>query len=384
MCAQAKDPPTKHRAPLGTVRAGFPFKVAAIDIMGPFPRSTKGNLYILVLAYYFSKWVELMPLPDMHADTVSRVLLASVFSRFRVPCQLHSDQGPQFESTLMAELCKLLGIKKTRTTPYHPQGDGMVELANRTVQVALQSYVDRNHAEWDSHLPLVQLAYNTSVHWVTGYTPHFVLFGREAGLPLHTICPPPDKTPYETPSAFVRDVRARLVDCFDLIRERLEQFHRVARSAHKGVESTLMPDDFVWLHSPPPLGVSPKLHKAWTGPWQISGVEETRVTIVRVGPLPSPRHARTLSVHVDRLRLMVGRRVLPVQPAPDVEPVQPALEPVLDAVPIPWVPLVAPTLAPLDDQPEPQIAKPIAGRPQRACRLPPGSYAQLVNQYDHL
>ena len=79
-------------------------------------------------------------------------------------------------------------------------------------------------------------------------------------------------------------MRARLVECFNLFRERLEQSHRVARSAHKGVESTLRPGDFVWLHSPPPLGVSPKLHKAWTGPWQISGVEETRVTIVRVGP----------------------------------------------------------------------------------------------------
>ena len=158
----------------------------------------------------------------------------------------------------------------------------------------------------------------------------------------------------------------------------------MARSAHKGVESTLRPGDFVWLHSPPPLGVSPKLHKAWTGPWQISGVEETQVTIVRMGPLPSPRHARTLSVHVDWLRLMVGRRAVPVQPAPDVEPVQPALEPVLDAVPIPRVSLVVPTLAPLDDQPEPQVAEPMAWRPQMACRLPPGSYAQLMNQYDHL
>ena len=144
VCAQAKDPPRKQKAPLGTVRAGFPFEITAVDIMGPFPRSTKGNLYILVLADYFSKWVEIMPLPDMLATTVANVLLDNVFSRFGMPAQLHSDQGPQFESKLMAELCKLLGIKKTRTTPYHPQGDGMVERANRTIQIALKSYVDRN------------------------------------------------------------------------------------------------------------------------------------------------------------------------------------------------------------------------------------------------
>ena len=390
VCAQAKDPPRKQKAPLGTVRAGFPFEITAVDIMGPFPRSTKGNLYILVLADYFSKWVEIMPLPDMLATTVANVLLDNVFSRFGMPAQLHSDQGPQFESKLMAELCKLLGIKKTRTTPYHPQGDGMVERANRTIQIALKSYVDRNYAEWDRYLPQVQLAYNTSVHRVTGYTPHFVLFGREAGLPLHALCPPPDKMQYDTPSAFVRDLRARLVDCFDIIRLKLDQSHRVAKTAHRGVESRLRVGDFVWLHSVPPVGVSPKLFKAWTGPWQISEIQGSRVTIVRVGPLPSMRHARTLSVHVDRLRLMVGRPAEPVQPIPanvpvpeepaqapaPEEPVQaPATEPVLPPIPLDPV---------LPDPHDPQGLVPVRIQPPRGCRLPRGTYADMVTRYDQL
>ena len=157
-----------------------------------------------------------MPLPDLHADTVSRVLLANVKSWFRVPCQLHIDQGPRFESALMAELCKLLDMENTCSTLHHPQGNSVVERGNHTVQIALKSNVDRNHAEWDSHLPLLQLAYNTSVHQVTGYTPHFFFFGREAGSPMHIICPPPDKAPYETPSDFVIDLQARLLDCFYL------------------------------------------------------------------------------------------------------------------------------------------------------------------------
>ena len=123
-----------------------------------------------------------MPLPDLHADTVSRVLLANVKSWFGVPCQLHSDQGPRFESALMAELCKLLGIKSTCSTLHHPERNSVVERGNHTVQIALKSNVDRYHAEWDSHLPLLQLAYNTSVHQVTGYTPHFCFFWTGSGV----------------------------------------------------------------------------------------------------------------------------------------------------------------------------------------------------------
>ena len=70
--------------------------------------------------YYFTRWVEAFPLPNQEASTVATKLVEDIFLRFSVPEQLHSDQGRQFEAHLITEICKLLHIHKTRTTPYHP------------------------------------------------------------------------------------------------------------------------------------------------------------------------------------------------------------------------------------------------------------------------
>lgn len=89
--------------------------------------------YILVVGDYFTRWMEAYPIPNQEATTVAKKLTDEFFFRFSPPEQLHSDQGRQFESQLIAEICKLLGIKKTHTTAYHPQSDGLVERFNRTL-----------------------------------------------------------------------------------------------------------------------------------------------------------------------------------------------------------------------------------------------------------
>lgn len=87
---------------------------------------------MLVVGDYFSKWTEAYPLPNQEAKTVARVLVEEWVCRYGTPRSLHSDQGRNFESNLFGELCRLLGINKTRTTPYQPQSDGMIERFNRT------------------------------------------------------------------------------------------------------------------------------------------------------------------------------------------------------------------------------------------------------------
>ena len=89
--------------------------------------SEAGNSYILVAGDYFTKWMEAYPMPNQEAATVAKKLVDDMFCRFSVPEQLHSDQGKQFESSLLQEVCKILNIKKTRTTPYQHQCDGLIE-----------------------------------------------------------------------------------------------------------------------------------------------------------------------------------------------------------------------------------------------------------------
>ena len=110
LCGQRKMPNPKHRAPLVNVQAGYPMQMVATDILGPLPEFSSGNSYILVAADYFTRWVEAYPILSQEAVVVARKLLNEMFCRFSPPEQLHSDQGRQFESQLLAEVCKLLGI----------------------------------------------------------------------------------------------------------------------------------------------------------------------------------------------------------------------------------------------------------------------------------
>ncbi|XP_072562274.1 uncharacterized protein [Paramormyrops kingsleyae] len=109
------------------------------------------------------------------------------------PPRILSDQGGAFESDLMQKLCAVYGCKKDRTTPYHPQGNGICERFNRTLLSLLSTMEVASQAQWPSALPVLLQAYNNTTHASTGMTPHYVLFGRHARLPvdvLHGVAPP--------------------------------------------------------------------------------------------------------------------------------------------------------------------------------------------------
>ncbi|GBM75402.1 Transposon Ty3-I Gag-Pol polyprotein, partial [Araneus ventricosus] len=182
-CGARKGPKTRTKGRLQRYNVGAPFERMALDILGPFPVTTKGNRYVLVLMGYFTKWPEAIPFPDQEASTVAEELVRSWISGYGVPMILHSDQGTNFNSALFTELCKLLGILKTRTTSLHPESDGLVERFNRTILNHLSLFVSRNQTDWDTQLPLFLLAYRSAEHEVTGLTPAEMLFGRTLRLP---------------------------------------------------------------------------------------------------------------------------------------------------------------------------------------------------------
>ena len=107
---------------------------------------------------------------NQEATTVAKKLVDEMFCRFSPPEQLHSDQGRQFESDLVKEICELLQIRKTRTTPYHTQCNGMVERFNRTLLDMLSTAVGNHQADWQQHIRKLCLAYNSSVHSSTRFT----------------------------------------------------------------------------------------------------------------------------------------------------------------------------------------------------------------------
>ena len=155
----------------------------ALDLLGPLPTTRHGNIHILVVFDYFTCWREAYALPNKEAATVARTLVNEWICRFGVLDAIHSDQGANFEGHLFTEVGKLLGVEKTRTTPYHPQLDGLVEWMNRTLLMML-SIRAQEEERWDELLPELLMAYRASFHDTTKFTPFYFMFGREIHLPI--------------------------------------------------------------------------------------------------------------------------------------------------------------------------------------------------------
>ena len=142
-------------------------------------------MFLLLLIILLLKWTEAYPIPNMEAVTVAKCLVHEFICLFGVPEQLNSDQGRNFESKVIKNICDLLQIPKTRTSAYHPQSDGLVERFNRTLLNLLSTAVGDAERDRDVHLPLLMFAYRTSVHETNGVTPFEMMFGREVVLPEH-------------------------------------------------------------------------------------------------------------------------------------------------------------------------------------------------------
>jgi transposase InsO family protein len=106
---------------------------------------------------YFTKWTKAYTIPTQEASTIAEGLVKN-FCRFGIPRELHSDQSRNFESRLLQEILKRLGVSKTRTTPLHPQSDGMVERYIKTAAEHLGKVVASHQRDWDERLPLFLLA----------------------------------------------------------------------------------------------------------------------------------------------------------------------------------------------------------------------------------
>ena len=138
---------------------GAPMERMVFDILS-FPEETEeGNTCVLVICDCFTTWVEAFPLVDHKATAVADTLVTEVFLRFGVPRYLHSDQAAEFMSELMSELCDLLELQCTHTTPYRQQSDGLVERFNKMLIAMLSKFCSEKHNDWDQHLPFLMCAY---------------------------------------------------------------------------------------------------------------------------------------------------------------------------------------------------------------------------------
>ena len=189
---------------------------------------------------------------------------------FGFPLFLHSDQGKEFDNTMVHKLSELLGRVKTKTTPYHPHSDGLVERFNRTLLAMLAIFVSREHDNWDDLLPFMMLAYNTAVHTSTGFTPHRLVFGEECNLAGNLVHRElrPDPPPRDI-GDYASWIRQALYEAYDEMRA---QQQRATHCQKRNYDSKAIAHTFpigCWVLRYYPPARKDKLCSPWIGPYKV-------------------------------------------------------------------------------------------------------------------
>ena len=301
-CARYYRGAPKRQGELQAAPVGEVFERLAIDVTGPHPKSSNGYVYIVTMLDLFSKWAFAFPVRNHEASTVAHLLVDRVFSVFGIPQQLLSDRGPEFEGSLIRELCAAMDIDKLRTTAYKPSTNGAIERFHRSLNSLLGKVVEDNQRDWDQWLPAVLAAYHASPHESTGFTPNYLMFGRELRVPLDLAFGEPPVEEGFTPvyADFVEERRLRLRRAFELARQNLAVAaqRRKDRYDLKVRPAKFSVGDFVWYYYPRKLvGKSAKWQAAYQGPFMVVNIiNEVNYIIQR-----SPRSQKQV-VHVDKMK----------------------------------------------------------------------------------
>ena len=180
-CLIQQKPNLRIQGEMEPIHTSSPFELISMDFLH-LEKSTGGYEYILVLVDHFTRYAVCYATRNKEAKTAAKCLFDDFVLRYGFPHRLLHDQGTEFENKLFAELKRLTGIAGSRTTPYHPMCNGKAERFNRTLLGMLRTLPETSKRSWKDHLQKVVYAYNATVSRSTGYTPHFLLYGREPQL----------------------------------------------------------------------------------------------------------------------------------------------------------------------------------------------------------
>jgi len=304
-CEMAKPGPGKGKTRLHQEISGARNERVAFDIIGPLPETPAGNKYILTVGDYFSKYFIAVPLKRHTAEEVSHAIVKEWICKLGgCPLTIHSDRAPEFCGKVMRHMFEVLQIHHTKTLPYRPQSDGMVERFNGTIQQMLRCSLGSQRNTWDEILPFLVMAYNATEQASTGCSPNLLCFGEELVMPVDLLYgSKADKRPWIRPDGstnyfdFVEHKRKLLVNAFSSARTVLRQSAvRQARGFNIHLkEHQFLEGDWVLKWYKP--AADRKLGRGWIGPYVVTKVISQVAYELQAHPKLRPK-----VVHVDYLK----------------------------------------------------------------------------------
>ena len=274
-CIRRKTAPLTS-AHLVNITSTAPMELVCIDYLS-LERSKGGFENILVITDHFSRYAQAIPTRNQTAQTTAKALFENFFVHYGFPAKLHSDQGANFESKVIKKLCKVAGIQKTRTTPYHPMGNGMVERFNKTLLDMLGTLSEKQKCDWKAHVPTLTHAYNAAVHESTGFSPFYLMFGRHPRLAIDSFLGLRSSEERTTHQDYADKLQNRLTEAYkNASEEALLKGKKYKKYYDQGVRnSVLEPGDRVLVKK---VGIKGK-HK-------LADIWESNPYIIQSQPMP--------------------------------------------------------------------------------------------------
>lgn len=244
------------------------FDTVAIDIVGPLPTS-RGYSHILSIQDHFTKWVELVPMTSISAEAVSTAFIKHWVYRLGPPVCLHSDRGAQFESDVLAEVCKIFNIQKSRTTAYHPQGNGILERFHRFLKDQIRIF----GGQWVDALPHIRFMYNITPHSSTGASPWEIVFGFAPQIPHNGQDTKPSNTCSSNFSRYIVNLKDSVRKVYSSVKERLQSVGTGDINYRKQLQAGDMVLKIREVRS--------SLQNPWTGPHEVQRIMSPTVVLLK-------------------------------------------------------------------------------------------------------
>ena len=290
------------KAPLHPIASlGEPFSEVVLDIVGPLPKTKRGNNYLLMMIDRTSRYPEAIPIRSFNAKVIVRELV-NFFTRFGLPKVVQTDNGSNFVSKQFREEMLSLGIKHVTSTPYHPESQGIVERFHQTLKTLIKKYCGNNVNSWDDLIPYLLFAVRSAVNESIGLSPFQVIFGHSVRGPLELLRESwEEKVDREDFMDFFTKSRKNLHQALEFTKTFLNETQKVMKINYDRkaqIRSFKVGDEVMVL-----LPMPGQLRAQYVGPYKVSG-KLGELNYILETP---DRRKKQAVCHINMLKLFVRR-----------------------------------------------------------------------------
>lgn len=285
---------TRHtkEAEVVTTTPSKAFEVLSADTAGPFTRTHSDNRYILTIQCNLSKYIVLIPLANKEANTIAKALVENFILKYGHFLELRTDQGTEYNNQVLEQICKILEIKQTFSTAYHPQTIGALERNHRCLNEYLRCFVNAHQSDWDDWVKYYEFCFNTTQHTEHGLTPFELVFGHKATLPQNIYNSSVIEPIYDIDQYF-NELKFKIQNSNAIAKQNLIDNKQKRQSiANKNIHPiSLNVGDRVYIKNEN----RKKLDSFYIGPYIVDKVEDTNCTISH------PNTNKVSTVHKNRI-----------------------------------------------------------------------------------